>query len=46
MKVLEKLKYEGLWNELIFRKYNSLVKIDKKLREELINKISREKNMI
>lgn len=43
-KVLEKLKYEGLWNELIFRKYNSLVKIDKnKLREELINKISRDK---
>ena len=43
-KVLEKLKYEGLWNELIFRKYNSLVKIDKnKLREELIDKISRDK---
>lgn len=42
--VLEKIKYEGLWNELIFRKYNSLVKIDKKkLKEELINKISIEK---
>ena len=28
-KILEKMKYEALWNELIFRKYNSLIKIDK-----------------
>ena len=29
-KILEKIKYEALWNELIFRKFNSLVKIDEK----------------
>ena len=29
-KIFEKMKYEGLWNELIFKKYNHLVKIDKK----------------
>ena len=23
-KILEKIKYEGLWNEFIFRKYNKL----------------------
>ena len=28
-KIIEKMKYEALWNELIFRKYNSLIKIDK-----------------
>ena len=43
-KILEKIKYEALWNELIFRKFNSLVKIDeKKLREKLILKFSRDK---
>ena len=40
-KILEKIKYEALWNELIFRKFNSLVKIDeKKLKEKLILKFS------
>ncbi len=35
------MKYEALWNELIFRKFNSLVKIDeKKLKEKLILKFS------
>ena len=43
-KILEKIKYEALWNELIFRKFNSLVKIDeKKLREKLILKFSSDK---
>ena len=44
-KILEKIKYEALWNELIFRKFNSLVKIDeKKLKEKLILKFSNDKN--
>lgn len=43
-KVIEKMKYEALWNELIFRKYNSLIKIDKtKLKSELISKIASNK---
>ena len=43
-KILEKMKYEGLWNELILRKFNSSVKIDeKKLKEELLIKISNDK---
>ena len=43
-KILEKIKYEALWNELIFRKFNSLVKIDeKKLKEKLILKFSNDK---
>ena len=43
-KILEKLKYEALWNELIFRKFNSLVKLDeKKLKEKLILKFSNDK---
>ena len=43
-KILEKIKFEGLWNEFIFRKYNNLVKIDKTLlKEELIKNISNEK---
>ena len=29
-KVIEKIKYEGLWNEYIFQKYNPLIKIDKR----------------
>ena len=29
-KIIEKMKYEVLWNELIFQKYNSLIKIDEK----------------
>lgn len=43
-KILEKIKYEALWNELIFRKFNTLVKIDeKKLKEKLILKFSSDK---
>ena len=43
-KILEKIKYEGLWNEFIFRKYNNLVKIDRNLlKEELIKNISNKK---
>lgn len=43
-KILEKIQYEGLWNELIFRKFNSLLKIDKKkIKEELIIKMSNDK---
>lgn len=43
-KILDKMKYEALWSELIFKKYNSLVKIDKKsLKKKLIIKISNDK---
>tara|TARA_B100000575_G_scaffold192781_1_gene155636 strand:- start:959 stop:1885 length:927 start_codon:yes stop_codon:yes gene_type:complete len=43
-KIVEKMKYEALWNELIFRKYNSLIKIDEaQLKKELIIKISNNK---
>ena len=39
--ILEKLKYESLWNELIFKKFSSLVKVNEKnLRSELDKKIS------
>jgi len=42
--ILEKMKYEGLWNELVLQRYNSLVKIDKsKLKQKLLVKISNEK---
>ena len=38
------MKYEGLWNELIYMKYNNSVKIHKeKTRKELILKISNKK---
>ena len=38
------MKYEALWNELIFKKYNSLIKInEEKLKTELISKISNNK---
>ena len=30
-KIIEKVKYEALWNDLIFRKFNSLVKINRKI---------------
>ena len=37
--ILEKLKYESLWNELIFKKFSSLVKVNEKnLRSELEKK--------
>ena len=42
--LLTKVKYEGLWNELIYMKYNNSVKIAKeKTRKELILKISNKK---
>ena len=42
--ILEKLKYESLWNELIFKKFSSLVKVNEKnLRSELDKKISNTK---
>ena len=43
--VIEKIKYESLWNEFIFKKYSSYVKVDReKLRNKLQNKISKIKN--
>ena len=43
-KVIDKVKLEGLWNELIFKKYNSMIKIDKKnLKKQLMIKLSKEK---
>ena len=43
-KILEKIKLEGLWNELIYRKYYNFIKIDKNfLKEELIQNISNKK---
>ena len=42
--VIEKMKYESLWNELIFRKFNSSVKLNKnKLRSDLELKIKNNK---
>ena len=38
------MKYEAFWNELVFQKYNSLIKVDKKnLKLILKNKISNNK---
>ena len=43
-KIFEKIKFEGLWNDLIYRKFNSLVKIDNNiLKEELLKKASNKK---
>ncbi len=43
-KIIEKMKYEALWNELIFQKYSSLIKIDKSiLKSELMIKIKENK---
>ncbi len=43
-KILQKIKYEGLWNELIFRKFNKSIKIDeKKLKRKISSKISSKK---
>ena len=43
-KVLEKIKFEGLWNDFIFKKYNSLVRIDEnKLKNQLSNKLENNK---
>ena len=39
-KIIDKVKYEALWNDLIYRKFNSLVKIDKNhLQNVLRNKL-------
>ena len=39
-----KLKYEGLWNDLVYKKYNNSVKIDKNyLRNELLESVSNNK---
>ena len=43
-KIVEKMKYEAFWNELIFQKYNPMIKIDKEqLRINLKTKISQDK---
>lgn len=43
-KIIQKMKYEGLWNELILQKYGSLLKINKKsLKEKLKNKKQKNK---
>ena len=43
-KIIEKMKYEAFWNELIFQKYNPMIKIDKEqLRINLKTKISQDK---
>lgn len=39
-KIIDKIKYEALWNDLIYRKFNSIVKIDKNhLQNILKNKL-------
>ena len=40
--IKEKIKIEVLWNELIYLKYNNLVKIDKAEISSKINKLSNE----
>ena len=43
-RVIDKIKYEGMWNELIFRKYINSVRINEKnLKLKLTNKISNNK---
>ena len=45
-KIILKMKYERLWNQLIFSKFNSLVKIDKtKLSQQLKKKYQVIKSM-
>ena len=40
-KIINKIKYEAMWNELIFQKYSSLVKVNEdKLREDLKSKFA------
>ena len=42
--VIEKIKYESLWNELIYKKYSSYVKINKKnLKRKLHIEMSKDK---
>ena len=43
-KIIQKMKYEAMWNELIFQKYSLFIKIDrKKLKQDLRKKISKNK---
>ena len=43
-KIIDKMKYELFWNELVFQKYNNLIKIDKeRLKVDLNSKISKNK---
>lgn len=43
-KILKKIEYEGLWNELIFQKYNNLIKIDKEeIKKKLIKNYAKNK---
>ena len=43
-KIIEKIKYEALWNDLVYRKFNSLVKIDKRLlKDQLKTKLANNK---
>ena len=43
-KIIDKMKYELFWNELVFQKYNNLIKIDKeRLKVDLTSKISKNK---
>ena len=43
-KIIEKIKYEGLWNEFIFQRYSAFIKIDKNtLRTQLKSNISKDK---
>ena len=40
--LIEKLKYEGLWNEFIYKKFNSFVKINENnLKEKIISNVSK-----
>ena len=42
----DKIKYEAMWNELIFQKYSSFIKIDEnELKNQLIEKSSKVKNL-
>ncbi len=42
--ILEKMKYEAMWNELIFQKYSTFVKVDdNKLKKDLKIKITKNK---
>ncbi len=46
-KILEKMKNEALWNELIYRKYSRMVRIDKeKLKQKLIDNLSNNKKFM
>ena len=43
-KIINKMKYEGLWNELIFQKYSPMIKINEEdLKKKLIIKTKNNK---